>query len=418
MAPGRSDIEEAFLRLAQRTWPADFARESSEVSWLALDEDEAAACPAWLVARDAFLSMLDPVIRGRDEQGARYGIQFYNEAMQWPDSKRLYRLQALQTYPWIWLDLGLSRPRRDRNFMRHRRWYEPRPRAQTDPHWPTLQAVDQGASLAPILCQRYDVSRSALRSLAHYGRIDDPFQAAPLLWILDIMKPDHRPSCFADLKAILQWATRWGWSEDRQLMETWARELLRDGVSTARSRLRKWAPSHSHRSLESCLKDLSDYLRHVVIAGNDAKAGVIPWHQGQGTREGSLRGLFEASETWHSLTAKAKPTPTKIQWPPRMRTPLRIGEYLIQELTSSQQLNEEGQAMKHCVASYVEDCLTGQSIILSVRDEQGRRWSTLQLGQEPPGCWMVIQHRGVANQSVPAQLVALEKSLLEHIRQT
>lgn len=48
-------------------------------------------------------------------------------------------------------------------------------------------------------------------------------------------------------------------------------------------------------------------------------------------------------------------------------------------------LLEEGNAMSHCVFSYISKCMAGESIILSIRNEQDERLATVELSIESDG---------------------------------
>ena len=78
------------------------------------------------------------------------------------------------------------------------------------------------------------------------------------------------------------------------------------------------------------------------------------------------------------------------------------------ELTTSETLQEEGCAMRHCVAGYDGDCHRGRSHIFSVRDAEGNRISTLELRPKQKTrkgkYWQyaIAQNRGVENAAVSA----------------
>lgn len=79
------------------------------------------------------------------------------------------------------------------------------------------------------------------------------------------------------------------------------------------------------------------------------------------------------------------------------------------ELTTSEALQEEGRAMRHCVAGYDGDCHRGKSHIFSVRDAKGQRISTLELRPKFAGAiygkthkYVIAQNRGVENTAVSA----------------
>lgn len=71
--------------------------------------------------------------------------------------------------------------------------------------------------------------------------------------------------------------------------------------------------------------------------------------------------------------------------------------YLIVPLTTPQQLLEEGQAMRHCVASYIDDCMGGDARIFSIRmAETNKRFATAEL-RLTFGKWQLVQLKGVLN---------------------
>ncbi len=53
--------------------------------------------------------------------------------------------------------------------------------------------------------------------------------------------------------------------------------------------------------------------------------------------------------------------------------------YSVTPLTSAGELVEEGEAMDHCVGGYYNKCRTGQTQILSIKNEQGRHIATVEL---------------------------------------
>jgi len=73
----------------------------------------------------------------------------------------------------------------------------------------------------------------------------------------------------------------------------------------------------------------------------------------------------------------------------------RQGRWSFVELTSGAALFREGQAMRHCVASYAARCVSGHSAIVSVKHNDIRR-VTLEIN---PRTRRVVQARGVCNRS-------------------
>lgn len=120
------------------------------------------------------------------------------------------------------------------------------------------------------------------------------------------------------------------------------------------------------------------------------------WHA-QVHRRRMAHYLAESSAQWEPLAG----SPT---WP--TLPPLELdGEPLsITELCTAADLYEEGQAMQHCVVTYVDRCVYGQSRIFSVAHEDGRRLSTLQLHRQQNGLFAVAQNLGFRNALVSESL--------------
>jgi hypothetical protein len=111
----------------------------------------------------------------------------------------------------------------------------------------------------------------------------------------------------------------------------------------------------------------------------------------------SLGSIIQASKAWHKVVGNSSFKQAFQMWP-ALTEPLTApnGIQLI-PLTTSAELAEEGQAMRHCVGSYSQDCLLRGSHIFSVRDRDGGRLSTLQLIQEGRSV-RKAQNRGSLNQ--------------------
>jgi hypothetical protein len=114
--------------------------------------------------------------------------------------------------------------------------------------------------------------------------------------------------------------------------------------------------------------------------------------------------LLRAIERWHRSIGSRRVT--FASWKPSRIPPLTVVEdgeagpktYAITELVSTEELQEEGLAMGHCVATYGALCQSGQSSIwsLTVEDGSGRidRLLTLEVRN-----WRreIVQARGKFN---------------------
>lgn len=85
-----------------------------------------------------------------------------------------------------------------------------------------------------------------------------------------------------------------------------------------------------------------------------------------------LQSLVRQSDTWHNRFSGYK---TNQVWKPCGIEGYRIEKktevVVLEELIESRLLNEEGRAMKHCVASYAFYCAKGKSAIFSLRKYSG-----------------------------------------------
>jgi hypothetical protein len=115
--------------------------------------------------------------------------------------------------------------------------------------------------------------------------------------------------------------------------------------------------------------------------------------------------LLRAVERWHRRLGSERPA-VGMEWRPSGIAPLvhRVGEgadrrvYETSELIGTEELQEEGASMRHCVATYWNLCASGQSSIwsLTMEDTLGRveRLLTLEVRN---GQRMIVQARGEAN---------------------
>jgi hypothetical protein len=109
------------------------------------------------------------------------------------------------------------------------------------------------------------------------------------------------------------------------------------------------------------LTELIDYIR-------EAKRVNINYH----LKGRTLQSLLRQSDEWHNRFARKH---NDLYWKPCGIDGFRIAKkpetIVLEELTESKRLAEEGRAMKHCVASYVFYCAKGRSAIFSMRKYSG-----------------------------------------------
>ena len=86
-------------------------------------------------------------------------------------------------------------------------------------------------------------------------------------------------------------------------------------------------------------------------------------------------------------------------------------KWRIIELTTSQALRDEGEAMNHCVGSYSMNCVEGESSIFSLRCD-GARKATIEVD---PLCKAVIQVQGCFNAEPPKSVQSTVKTWMSQV---
>ena len=170
--------------------------------------------------------------------------------------------------------------------------------------------------------------------------------------------------------------------------------------------------------------DLVDYVRHMSMTSHRIRS--TTWN-----------GLIQASDRWHRDTNLNN---YNEMWQYRLKTTsgyyaawtsplphIQAGEYHIIPILDELGLLEESRAMQHCVYTYAQLCITGNTRIFSVRTntEKPQRVATTQLDLTPSGAWQEIQTKAPHNH-LPPQLScpshqprrrAVHRLLLQHAQQ-
>ena len=117
--------------------------------------------------------------------------------------------------------------------------------------------------------------------------------------------------------------------------------------------------------------------------------------------------LMRHQQRWHQLMIQRQPEHLKA-WE-CLAEPHRIGPVQVVPLTDSLMLAREGMEMRHCVASYADDCARGGARIFALEDcETGAR-ATLELRRRA-WAWLIGQIKGPCNApAVPSLLQAAER---------
>ena len=95
-------------------------------------------------------------------------------------------------------------------------------------------------------------------------------------------------------------------------------------------------------------------------------------------------------------------------------------QYSLTNINTRLELLEEGSVMNHCVFSYLSRCMAGESVILSLKDEEGNRVATAELNLEPDNgaeTCTIGDFYGYANSSVPKDADAVVSAFVDAINQ-
>ena len=134
----------------------------------------------------------------------------------------------------------------------------------------------------------------------------------------------------------------------------------------------------------------------------------------------SLEELVRQSDVWHreiSNQGISMDTPTVAEnisspypWPPLLSTPIELHGLTAVSVVTPIELQQEGYCLQHCVGSYAERCVLGNSHILSVRGSNGISLSTAEIvirnewNQWTPH---LVQHCGFENAPPSKECVSL-----------
>jgi hypothetical protein len=147
------------------------------------------------------------------------------------------------------------------------------------------------------------------------------------------------------------------------------------------------------------LNDSADYIRHIAsrtffiafvrsqgearireIGSNKAFSLVKLATLGMLSEYWSLARVIRESGTWHrNMHLYQASSDQQAFWPSLCNEVIAPNGYFAIPLFNSEQLLEEGKALKHCVAGYDSKCLRAESIIVSITNPERVKEATLEL---------------------------------------
>jgi len=131
-----------------------------------------------------------------------------------------------------------------------------------------------------------------------------------------------------------------------------------------------------------------------------------------------LKRLMQMAERWHQayteFSLARNQTNNIIHWESLLPS-TKIGDYYITELNSHQALELEGERLSHCVGSYTRNCLELNSLIYSIRDNNGTSLSTFEVLQTA-GKFQIVQHHAYSNaRPENTQIQVANKFVSQHL---
>jgi len=156
-------------------------------------------------------------------------------------------------------------------------------------------------------------------------------------------------------------------------------------------------------------KKLRPYLRNPHTL-----ARIMDWFFAEGMervqpdKNATWNSVSLASNAWHTQFEEArirnlpeKPPPPTVEAWQNLLEETEIEGVSVRPLSSVAALEEEGKAMRHCVASYAQNCWRYNFRIFSLIETSRGIRSTLCICPEQAGRWKVYEHRGVKDCEVP-----------------
>lgn len=346
-------------------------------------------------------------------------VRNYNRLVTLPPTIRLHRLQALRRFPLLVAPclLTLHHSPNVWSGKRHA-WREKDPAVEA--------AIDAGRDLVGALARRYGISKGLVRSplCAQMWPVRDAAIRMSWLKLLDALPANQRPSLVEFERWQLYLANYFALlgEDDHGHPLPQPPHVHRGAFRLGWTRTWETA-ARRHGDLHPALADCRDFLqaareRAAAITGRPCGPAVgrlaAAWLALYG-----LLGLLAASARWHRQRRVLDPWPV----PDGFRLPAILGRLAdrgrhARELLTPQELMQEGEAMRHCVANYWPDCLAGDRIF-ALRLANGERATaqyhpTLRDDADYDARYRLVQLRGPCNERVSqtmsdwAEAVAVE----------
>ncbi len=220
-------------------------------------------------------------------------------------------------------------------------------------------------------------------------------------------------------------ALRWGQAQALGADERLCRALIATRLGTSQQNEEFWT-SVLHFFVNNPMLDpdqvgpIIDFLNHrrfvvqPIVGPDGVPIQAIP-EPGFCMKGRTVPALLRRVDEWHKELQR-EIRKAVLEWEPRPDiVPLDYTQgdsedgpalhWTVQELTSRRQLQEEGKAMRHCVASYDRSCARGSISIWSLRvrtplEDQSRRVMTIEVQNQRRA---IVQARGRCNKTASSR---------------
>ena len=369
----------------------------SEIS--ARANDELAKMTSRLVAEIAqFMASLDQNILPAANQQAEFSVCQYNYLAHTDPIIRRNRQQAAILFPLLVVEI----------------LNDPEPTVFTVQ---TKRVIDSGQKIIEWITKSYRVRPASVKALRFLSENDigNSWRGKlhSLLFLLSSLPPERHP------KSSAQWRQ---FNEAVQFIRSTTKRPVcstTTGILLGEVARRNWLLdknrnvnlSERAKCIDTFIGDLSNALATYIRVEKLGTKG-LDVAQAQVVASGALvnlglRRVELLAKKWHHLKQEANQSfssgTVERSFPLLLQESFHHRELTIVQLKSQVELTRESTSLGHCVETYGAQCLSGQSIIFSVRNRHGQSRSTFEISLQPLSLSnfeiKVIQHKGFGNKA-------------------
>lgn len=382
---------------------------SQAASWMALNQRQmsiqqirGATSEATDHLNDALTTMITHFMSGVDRNACDFAkvmpiswLSSYNYMGSGAEQQRLYRRQAEKAFPMVMQQIFANPKEESASSIR--------------------MAIDNGLPLVEHLMKLFKCSRASVRHLNNFGGefIGTRWQGRlkELLIILSSLDVNKLP------KGESAWKV---FDESIELLST----VTKMPITSLSSRLllgelsksnwnSKINPLIIYQERAMLIESFAVSIRHAIVATGWINANGISvsgWGTQRVASEAAcsigLSRLEKLARKWRAVELQLDSESlqkSNSEFPVLLENAILVGDMTVVQMKDKNQLKEEGDRMKNCVASYVAQCARGQSYIFSVRNNKGKSCATVEYRLTRPTTglpeFVLVQKNGFQNSS-------------------